>query len=318
VYSVTIAFTLSSSFSGSTLLSFLLNAHPQIATISETDPLGNIRRNDKFMCSCGMPIRNCAFFQGVARTMASKGFPFSVEDMELSVTIHPNHRINALLTGALPFVSSATLERVRDRLVRNVPVMRRRLEKIYVRNVAFMETVLDIAGANVYLDANKDPYRMRFFQRHGDVRVVYLFKNGIAGVYSYIKNTQHTLRLDVEAASHRWFREQLAINRALTSVPESSVAHVSYEDLCNDVTGTLRRIHATLGVRVMDATHPNEAEHHIVGNSMRLTRIDEISERRDWMHALSESQVEVYRSIYDQYIDRIRRANPYLADRIWH
>jgi len=315
---VTIAFTLSSSFSGSTLLSFLLNSHPQIATISETDPLGNIRRNNNFMCSCGAPIRSCAFFQEVAKAMASKGFSFSVEDMELSVTIHSNPRVNSLIVGPIPFASSVTLETFRDKLVRGVPTLRRRMEKIYARNIAFIESVLDITGANVYLDANKDPYRMRFFKGRGEVRAIYLFKNGIAGVYSYIKNTRQTLHLNVETASHRWFREQLAINRALASVPKSHVTQVAYEDLCNDVTGTLQKIHTTLGVRAMATTHPNEAEHHIVGNAMRLTRINEISERKEWADALNEAQVEVYRRIYAQYIDRIHRSNPYLAERIWH
>ena len=51
----------SASFSGSTLLTFLLNTHPEIATIGEMK--GDSMDVERYRCSCGDPIGRCPFWQ---------------------------------------------------------------------------------------------------------------------------------------------------------------------------------------------------------------------------------------------------------------
>ena len=48
-----------SSYSGATLLAFLLGAHPQIATIGEMDGLIPRENPDEYFCSCGQLIKRC-------------------------------------------------------------------------------------------------------------------------------------------------------------------------------------------------------------------------------------------------------------------
>ena len=59
----------SSSYSGSTLLAFLLNTHPDIFSVSEMDgwPYGE---KEAFRCSCGEILRECPFFRTVASDFA--------------------------------------------------------------------------------------------------------------------------------------------------------------------------------------------------------------------------------------------------------
>src|SRR5688572_27934431 len=66
----------SSPFSGSTLFSFLVNSHPQIATVGEmTGPIAS-QDPDKYRCSCGEKIRECTFWLQITAKMVSRGFVF--------------------------------------------------------------------------------------------------------------------------------------------------------------------------------------------------------------------------------------------------
>src|SRR5262245_15835033 len=71
-------------YSGSTLLTFLLNSHHDIATVGETGIAPRSRtRLDEFLCSCGERIALCPFWRRVAHEMAGRGFPFDVRDGSL-------------------------------------------------------------------------------------------------------------------------------------------------------------------------------------------------------------------------------------------
>jgi len=313
-----VIFSISSSFSGSTLLSFLLNAHPQIVSISETDPLGLIGRDPDFMCSCGKPIRSCDFFRGVREGMEKRGVPFSVEHMDLMLTLSVSPFWNEFLTGRLPYLQSTGAEGLRDAIVDLVPAVRRKKEAVYRRNEAFVDTLFEMTGASVYVDANKDPYRMRFFQKRFSVGAIYLFKNGIAGVHSYMKRRSKTRELEFESICHRWFKEQLTICRSLSCLPPEEVVQLPYSELCSDVHGTLAKLFRMIGVRDEAVLHPDQVPHHIVGNAMRLRPIAEIVDKQTWQTDMTAAEIAVYRRIYDRYIGRIRRVNPFLADHIWH
>src|SRR5687767_15395896 len=67
----------SPSFSGSTLLTFLLNAHADIATIGELK-WGDIDLQT-YHCSCGSLLRECRFWQAVESQMKEPGLPFDLK-----------------------------------------------------------------------------------------------------------------------------------------------------------------------------------------------------------------------------------------------
>src|SRR5512146_2737200 len=67
------------SFSGATLLCFLLNAHPEIASIGEMNGLV-LKNPDTYTCSCGKNIKTGEFWQGMQREMARCGFEFDLAD----------------------------------------------------------------------------------------------------------------------------------------------------------------------------------------------------------------------------------------------
>ena len=72
-------YILAPSFSGSTLLTYLLAQHPRVATVGElkATQMGPI---DDYRCSCGEPMRTCAFWQALDREAGADGVDFSLED----------------------------------------------------------------------------------------------------------------------------------------------------------------------------------------------------------------------------------------------
>lgn len=181
-----------------------------------------------------------------------------------------------------------------------------------------MQAIVELQGATVFLDATKNPYRMSFLNERHDVRALYLYKNGIAGVYSFVKNTAKAgAPISVARASHRWFTEQLTISRILKLMDPEHVLQLSYSDLCTATSKSLDAIYELLGISPTPLANYAEMPHHIVGNVMRMGNFSEIRESTDWKEKMSPSDLDVYRSVFEHYEARLRDANPQLLSAIW-
>src|SRR3990172_12858065 len=71
-----------SPYTGSTLLGFLLNAHPQSASIGAATGLTSRIDLAPYACSCGARFLDCAFWAGVAARTAELGHPVGVFETE--------------------------------------------------------------------------------------------------------------------------------------------------------------------------------------------------------------------------------------------
>ena len=86
-----------SQFSGTTLLSFLLNQHSEIATVGHT--MGwSFKDPDKFRCSCGERIADCPLFRHVAEAYARAGLEFRPENFGTAFRVSTNPALNYYLT----------------------------------------------------------------------------------------------------------------------------------------------------------------------------------------------------------------------------
>jgi len=312
-----IAYIVSSSFSGSTLLSLLLNAHPSIGTISEFDRMDTIRSDPEYKCSCGSKIRECPFFIEIQNRMRNNGIEFEIDDMDLMFRFLKNDWMNYILTEKLPCFQSNTLEYVREKFLSLFPTYRRLKERFYIRNQAFMSSVLDVCGASIFLDANKTPYRMKLLNDKYDVKPIYLIKNGIAGTYSFIKDAlRKGKKISVEEAAKKWFSEQLTILRILNTLPRDSYLIQGYSDLCRDPDASLEKIYHFLGVPPVPASRFRQVTHHVIGNNMRVEGITEIKERKDW-EKLDARERAAYENIRRRFIGKLARLDPRIGEIIW-
>lgn len=281
----------SSSYSGSTLLAFLLNTHPQIFTVSEM--IGwDFRDDEDFRCSCGEPLDHCAFFSKVAHAFYEEGLPFRINRFGTAFRIVASERVNRYLTANLPRCRNSRLERMRDTVVWHLPVLRSRLDRIGRANRLFVETALAHSGASVFADVSKDPHRIRQLARSDcfDLSVLYLVRD-IRGVV--VSNMRERAN-DVRTAARIWLRDQHDIARIVQEFPGTRL--LRYEDLCRNVDGELAGIHAFLGLE--NVPYPGNfksTEHHILGNSMRTREVGSIVLDEKWKAAITPNQLDEIR-----------------------
>jgi hypothetical protein len=273
----------SSQFSGSTLTSFLLNLHDEVATIGHTTGWQYSDEED-FRCSCGEKIRECPLFRTVEARFIEHGLPFDPRNFGTAFRLVGSPRVNQLLTGAIKGVSSSRLEIWRDGLVAAIPAFRRRLARQRAANFVLMQTVLQFLGAGVYLDNSHSPHRLRCLSSDPrfDARPIHLIRDPRGVSLSLMTNSG----LTVEDAIDSWLRHQLAIFRIAREIREPLL--LSYEKLCTDTNGQLAAIQRFAGItQETYAGDFKSREHHILGNRMRLSS-GEIKLDERWRRDLGE------------------------------
>ncbi len=296
----------SSSFSGSTLLAFLLNNHPEIFTVGENDGW-DYPEGKKFYCSCGALLNECPFYRYIAAAMAVENLPFDYRSFGTKyVVTQKDNRLNHYLTGYLPLIKPhAALEKFRDKMIRNIPPWRARLDRQHQANKVFVRAALDYSGATVFVDAGKDPYRLRHLQsaREFAIKAVYLTRDPRGVVLSHMQRRG----MSAQAVTTMWLREQLAIFNVLQDFP--GYLPVKYEDLCDRTDAALAGIHRYVGMAPqVFSGKDKDHEHHILGNAMRLRESDEIIRDERWRRQLSagdlkkiEQTVTAFINFYSQH-----------------
>jgi hypothetical protein len=276
-------------YSGATLLSFLLGAHPQIATVGEMN--GLIAREDPevYLCSCGQKIKECDFWKSIARAMRDRGFEFCVAHFDMEFGLGGPPFIQQLRVRSF---QNSILDLMRDTIFQAWPGERHRLKVLVARNEAFIESVLAVTGKRVFVDTSKDNLRLNALRRYSsfDICAIHLIRDARGVVASRL---QRRRGVDAHEAARQWAKLHQRIQLTLGTWPEAKRIQVRYEDLCQDVEGTLERLYRFCGVdphfRVADF---RGAPHHIVGNPMRLSNLSEISLDERWRSLLTQEQLQ--------------------------
>jgi len=281
-------------YSGSTLLTFLLSTHPQIASIGELGIAPRAKEDlhpEEYLCSCGKPVRDCGFWQRVSREMAERGHSFDIWEADLEFRGEENGAAGGLTDLLLRAVQRGpVLETARHAGLHLLPGARRRRDRILSRIEALIDIVSTIKGCAVFLDSSKRPERATYMQRSGkfDMRVIHLVRDGRAVSWSSMKH----LSIGPEAAARSWLADNRGSEHARRYFPPDRWMTLRYEDLCADPDGTLARIHAFAGIPSRNGFHNFRAtDHHIIGNQMRLSSTSEIRLDESWKQGLTPEQI---------------------------
>lgn len=262
-----VTYVVGSSHSGSTLVAFMADQHPDIASVGESAVKRHIRwegRTGTQPCSCGMTIETCPFWQAIFDDVSATGTRFTTERWRTDYRFeHP------WLDGLLTRESSLTaLRRGQRWAMRTLPVLRERADRIDRTNVAFIRAVLNRRGAKAFVDTSKLLTRLGYLLDIPalDVRVVRLARDA-RGFAASAKRRGGS----AAAAATVWRNDQLAIEAFLAARPHVPIHLLRYEDLCARPADTMRSFWAFCGVRdVEPATVIHAREHHILGNNMRM------------------------------------------------
>jgi hypothetical protein len=277
-------------FTGSTLLGFLLNAHPECASIGAAT--GLVARVDlaTYACSCGAPFRECAFWRDVAARTRALGHPVDVYKTGFWSTHFVwtgNRVLDALLFRSLRVPALTSL---RDAVCADLPPVRAHLARVAANSAAFARAVLELSGKRVFVDTARDHQRPKLLLRSPelDVRVIHLVRDARANSASIMKR----LGLDAGAAARHWEKANLEAERTRRFFPPERWLRVRYDELCSDLQPTLDRISDFLGVRRAPAPQDFRATpHHVIGNEMRLEGAGQVREDESWRQRLSASDL---------------------------
>lgn len=270
-----------SRFTGSTLLGFILNEHPDCASIGAAT--GLIRRTDlpTYRCSCGSLFRECEFWNHIATRTRELGYPVTVFETNFWNThlrLSHNRVLNGLMARSL---GSDRLNRVRDGLVARAPGARKAIARMGWNTWSLATAVLERTGKTVFVDTARDHQRPKYLFDHPmlDVKVIHLVRDPRGNSASIMKHTG----VDVATAARQWSRSNAEADRTRRHLPASSWMSLRYEELCADASGVMDRITDFLGIQrmVMGQSFRNQPS-HIIGNKMRMTGLGEIREDRSW------------------------------------
>jgi hypothetical protein len=277
-----------SAYSGATLLSFLLGAHPEIATIGEMDGLIPTEDPDLYLCSCGQRIKECEFWQAVQRAMQAQGFEFDVAHFDTKFVLGGPRPIQYLRIGSF---RNNTLDGLRDMAFYSWPEEKRRLKALVARNEAFIKAVLAVTGKRVFVDTSKDRLRARALRKFSslDVRAIHLVRDARGVVASRLRREGN---IGPAEAARQWVRLHQKFQIALQAWPKGKSVRVRYEDLCREPQTALQQLYHFCGVDpAVNLGDFRAVPHHIVGNPMRLNNITEIKLDERWHSLLTAEQL---------------------------
>lgn len=286
------AYLLSPSYSGSTLLTFLIARHPRIATIGE---LKATARGDisQYRCSCGEFQLQCAFWKTLGERLKSRGVDFDIADFKTHFRLPRRPLADRLVRARL---RSGAFERLRETGLRAIPGAMAELARIGARNRALADAICDIQQADLFLDGSKEPGRLRYLLRYGfpAPRVIHLVRDGRAVTNSALGHEYES----PEIAARDWRRtheEAFVLQRELG---RERFFTLRYEDFCRKPDDSLRTIFEFLKLDPAQAQSALPRPQHILGNAMRLRpNSGEIKLDEKWRNSLSAVNLALFERI---------------------
>jgi len=309
-------YILAASHSGSTLLALLLNAHPEVISVGEIVS-GSRRVVDGYRCSCRQLIAECPFWRAVAEAVRREHPEFDLADF--GIRWEPESP--AWLRRTLRLEHRGRLaEAARDAALGLSSQWRRHFARTSACCVALARTLLAQGRARVVVDSSKLAHRLKLVRRiHDlDVKVIHLVRDGRAVALTYMDQQTYADASDpalrrggrgaapapaggempMAKAADEWRRCLRSAEHALAGVPAASWIRVTYEDLCARPEAVRERLFDFIGVdAARAATDFRAAEHHVVGNGMRLDTVSQIRLDERWKSVLSAQDLQVFDAV---------------------
>jgi hypothetical protein len=306
-----LVYILAASHSGSTLLTMLLNSHPQIATIGELSP-GHIEDLSFYLCSCGTKLRDCSFWQFVSEQMKKTGSDFKLEDFSTGFSMPTSRLATRLLK---PLHRGVFLEFLRDAGLNLCPGWHKRLSDIRHTNETLIQAILKYYNADIFVDKGNRALRLKYLLGFPafDIKVIHLVRDGRPVALTYMdpagfadaKDTgkrgggsggqRDAERLTMDQAAYQWKRCNEEAENVLRTLDKSRLLEIHYEDLCNETDKTLEQIFVFLGLDPAKAAKDfRSVEHHILGNGMRLDNTSQVSLDERWKDVLTADDLKTF------------------------
>jgi hypothetical protein len=284
-----VAYLAGTSYCGSTMMAFLMDTHPQIASVGETGLHRAAHRKGteaQFPCSCGEPLSHCAFWQQIAQRTKEQGCEVNILQGGEGYKYH-NRLLHKLLGR---YSRNLFLHIFQDLAVSRLPIHRTRIQRSNEKSVALIRAVREWKKAEVFFDASKSVIRLYHLLRipELDMQIVRVVRD----VRAFANSAKRNKGKSVEQGAMEWYAYQRNLNHLLRSVSPQKVFFLRYEDLCQDPRHWLQRLYQFFGVEVREPPEMILAhQHHIIGNRMRLQEKFTIRLDESWKEELTANEV---------------------------
>lgn len=285
---LTYAYLSSAPHAGSTLIAFLLGAHPEVSTVGE---FGAAIRRD-LHCSCGALVTGCPFWSAWVERARAEGIDFTPGAPGLQAEPPPG---GGLLEDLFYYPFRWTpASRLRNRLYPTTRGPARRATEAVDKSVRLARLLCRMRGTSVFLDTSKNPFQARFLAAHPDVRtrLIFLMRDG-RGVLKSLMEKEGWSR---EKAVGSWAWCARTTERiAARYLDPGDVYRLRLEDLCGDPEGTRAALFRFLGVddgATLDFS--DRSRFHIIGNSMRLRFNGEVRLDERWRTSLTPEDLAYF------------------------
>lgn len=293
------AYILSASHSGSTLLAMLLGSQNKACTVGElrAPSMGD---TEMYRCSCGKKIKECLFWVSVGNAMAKRGIEnFDITNAGTSIYEVPGSYARRLIE---PLQRGPVLEALRDAALALSPTWRNYLRAVQFRNASLVEVLARLTEAELVIDSSKAVLHLKYLLRNPrlNIKVVHLIRDGRAVALSLIGHGLNcsTREETVAAAAREWRRSNEAAECLIELLPSTQWLRVHYEELCRQPEAILRRVCEFLDLHPDQITMDFRArEQHVLGNEMRLKSTSEIRLDERWRTQLSATDLEAFNRV---------------------
>lgn len=278
-------YIVSPSYSGSTLLTFLMANHSEISTVGElkATSMGDV---SEYKCSCGEKILECGFWNKLKAGLHARGIPFSEDNFGTHFGSAGGFS-NKLLSSR---VRNSLMEAARMLLLRSGVVGG--FNDILRKNKLLVDAVCELQGGSVFLDGSKDCNRLMYFVRSGlwDVKVVNLVREERGQLCSLMSREKTSMTQAIDSL----IQTRQEQKRTLSYLHSDQYINVNYNELCRNTLSELNRIYEFVGIAKVDDAGLSKNNHHILGNSMRLSNVEEIRVDERWKELLTEDDLRIY------------------------
>ena len=284
-------YILSCSYSGSTLLTLLLDTHPRISTVGELKAAIRIDPNS-YKCSCGYLMRQCPFWTDLRRILAESDVTLDLQNFGTHFRTDSSALYDRILRAS---VRNTGFESLRRAAITSFPKLRHEFQRILRTNRIFVDSIKRIGKGDVFLDSSKDPVRLLYLLQSGywGVKVIHLIRDGRAVACSHMKHEGVSMR----EAVREWRVTHEESRRIRSRFSQRNWLSVCHEDICRSPKSKLETIFRFLGLDGDSGTLEfRSVEHHIRGNRMRLGMTSQIRLDESWKSTLTERDLREFDS----------------------
>lgn len=257
-----LAFLLSGWYSGTTLLTLLLDRHPEIVSNGEGFPFtGDFQA---YECTCGSQLRDCCFYRMVASHL------YRGEEYDRSLFLR-----SPVFDLMVPVGALAGTPRFPGRLRHALLSLHPRYHAITRRfaeaHEEFMNGALEYTGARVYLDGTKSLRRADILMQHVRCkRRLWLLIKDCRGYCATALRVRNWRQEKAVIAAKEWLEYIRLSRRLASSYPDAPFRILRYEDLCADPETFLRALVSELGLDPQYDWRRQQRIPHLLGNKMRM------------------------------------------------